>query len=101
MKVGRVASSDAWLDNADLVLKESALHSTLCEDMEAAAIACVAESYEIPFVAIKDVSNSVFLNEAEQFDGHSHIVPTFAGRSAAVMVALMCEALGSQKTCQS
>jgi nucleoside phosphorylase len=35
-------------------------HGTLCEDMEAAAIAHVCARYGVPFLTIKDISNNEY-----------------------------------------
>ena len=58
--VGVVASADIWTQQH---LRLDALHlrhRSLCEDMEAAAMAQVCARHGVPFLAIKDISNNEF-----------------------------------------
>ncbi|OUU49618.1 MAG: hypothetical protein CBC12_07285 [Candidatus Puniceispirillum sp. TMED52] len=85
---GRVASSDTWTDSAAGVEKLHKLFGTLCEDMEASAIAHVSAANGIPFLSVKDVSNSVFLEQStDTFDAVEHSVPHLAGMNAASVAA--------------
>lgn len=85
---GRVASSDTWMDDVDGVRRLRKLFGTSCEDMEAAAIASIAQKSGIPFVSIKDISNSVFRGHNDgDFDSLDHHVPYLAGKNAASVAA--------------
>lgn len=90
---GRVASSDVWLDDREVVERARGLFDSSCEDMEAAAVATVARHHGLPFVAIKDISNSVYKPSAESFDSVAHRVPDLAGRNAAAVAARLCRDL--------
>lgn len=57
---GTLTSADAWTQATDVIQQIQAEHGTFCEDMEAAALAQVASMHEIPFLAIKDISNNEF-----------------------------------------
>jgi 5'-methylthioadenosine/S-adenosylhomocysteine nucleosidase len=57
---GPLTSGDAWTQATDLIARISSEHGTFCEDMEAAALAQIAAMHEIPFIAIKDISNNEF-----------------------------------------
>ena len=58
---GTVASADIWTQHSETILSLHDLHGSLCEEMEAAAIAQVAAIYGIPFLPVKDVSNNELL----------------------------------------
>lgn len=55
---GTVASADVWTQHGETIRTLHGLHGSLCEEMEAAAIAQVAAIYGIPFLPVKDVSNN-------------------------------------------
>ena len=94
--VGRVASSDTWMDSVEGVTRLRELFGTTCEDMEAAAIALVAQVHHKPFLALKDISNSVFLGAAtDSFDSVEHKVPALAGKNAASVAAKMLRDISS------
>lgn len=59
--VGAVASADIWTQHGETIRSIHGRHGSLCEEMEAAAIAQVAAIYGIPFLPIKDVSNNELL----------------------------------------
>lgn len=86
---GVIGSSDVWLDNIPKIKWAQQFFGTHCEEMEAAAIAQIAYFYKIPFLAIKDISNSVF--RSSSFEGISHSVPTYAGRNSAIVASKLCK----------
>jgi len=55
---GVVASADVWTQHGESIRTLHDLHGSLCEEMEAAAIAQVAAIHGIPFLAVKDISNN-------------------------------------------
>jgi adenosylhomocysteine nucleosidase len=57
---GAVASADIWTQALDRLDDLHRRHGTLCEDMEAAAIAQGCARYGIPFLTIKDISNNEY-----------------------------------------
>ena len=57
---GPVASADRFTQDADALRALHAQHATLCEDMEAAAIAQVCALHDLPFLTVKDISNNEF-----------------------------------------
>lgn len=62
---GPVTSADAWTQSTDHIERIHAEHGTFCEDMEAAALAQICAMHEIPFLAIKDISNNEFSNATD------------------------------------
>lgn len=64
---------------------------SLCEDMEAAAIGQVATLHGIPFLAIKDISNSEFYI-ASVFEESSSALPVDeVGKRAAILLVATIE----------
>eukprot|EP00040_Diaphanoeca_grandis_P037425 m.243645 g.243645 ORF g.243645 m.243645 type:complete len:344 (-) comp33816_c0_seq1:210-1241(-) len=55
---GAVASSDIWVCETGRLKEIQNSFDTLCEEMEAAAVAQVCADYDVPFLAIKDISNN-------------------------------------------
>jgi adenosylhomocysteine nucleosidase len=55
---GTIASADVWTQHGESIRTLHDLHGSLCEDMEAAAIAQVAAIHGVPFLAVKDISNN-------------------------------------------
>jgi adenosylhomocysteine nucleosidase len=57
---GPIASADRFTQDADALRALHAQHATLCEDMEAAAIAHICLLHDLPFLTVKDISNNEF-----------------------------------------
>jgi nucleoside phosphorylase len=57
---GPVGSADRFTQDAEALRALHARHATLCEDMEAAAIAQVCALHDVPFLTVKDISNNEF-----------------------------------------
>ncbi len=64
---GTVSSGDIWLQNAETINAVHQRTGSLCEDMEAASIAQVCALHGVPFLTVKDISNSE-LHEPTTFD---------------------------------
>jgi adenosylhomocysteine nucleosidase len=71
---GPVASADAWTQETGMIERINDEHGTLCEDMEAAALAQIAFMHGLPFLAVKDISN----NEFDAATIHGEVGPTLA-----------------------
>lgn len=56
--LGGIGSADVWTQHGDTINDLRRRHGSLCEEMEAAAIAQVTTTFGIPFLAIKDISNN-------------------------------------------
>jgi adenosylhomocysteine nucleosidase len=58
---GTVTSADRWNRTAASIQRLVSQHDSLCEDMEAAAVALVCAANAIPFLTVKDISNNELL----------------------------------------
>jgi adenosylhomocysteine nucleosidase len=91
VREGPIASADVWLQDP---VRLDAMHErtgSLCEDMEAAAIAQIATLHSVPFLAIKDISNSEFYI-ASVFEETSSVLPVEeVGKRAAILLAATVE----------
>ena len=57
---GAIASADIWTQSHARLDLLHGRHQTLCEDMEAAAVAQVCARHGVPFLPIKDISNNEY-----------------------------------------
>jgi len=73
--VGVVGSADTWRQCPKLIADVVALTGSLCEEMEAHALAQVCQMFKVPFLAIKDIANSEIHPEEIQLDPTHSIVP--------------------------
>lgn len=64
--VGTVVSADRWNRAPERIRALAARHESLCEDMEAAAIALTCASHDVPFLTIKDISNNELLRATDE-----------------------------------
>lgn len=83
---GPVASADIWTQAIPRIKALHQRHGSLCEDMEAAAIAQVAHLHGKPFLAIKDISNNEF-HRASDLSEFSDFPFAEAGKRAATLIA--------------
>jgi adenosylhomocysteine nucleosidase len=89
---GVVASADIWTQAIDRLDELHARHSSLCEDMEAAAIAQVCALHAIPFLTIKDISNNEYMR-ASDIDGFTDFPVDEIGKRAAAFISDLIEEL--------
>ncbi len=85
---GPIASSDRFTQDTDALRALNALHGTLCEDMEAAAIAKICLLHDVPFLPVKDISNNEFhaVSEPASWDA---IGGELGKRAASLLYALL------------
>jgi adenosylhomocysteine nucleosidase len=87
---GTVVSADRWNRSAASINALVERHDSVCEDMEAAAMALVCASHGVPFLTIKDISNNELLRGTA--DGQTMLdelgVDQIAKRAAAFTRAL-------------
>jgi adenosylhomocysteine nucleosidase len=88
VRSGTVASADRWNRAAARIGGLVATHDSACEDMEAAAIALTCASHNVPFLAIKDISNNELLRVTDplSFDA---LGPELGRRAAALTLATL------------
>jgi len=92
---GVVASADIWTQQHARLDALHQRHRSLCEDMEAAAIAQVCARHRVPFLPIKDISNNEF-HVATDLAGDFAEFPTEeVGKRAAELTRRVIGATGS------
>jgi len=83
---GPIASADIWTQaHARLDLLHGR-HGTLCEDMEAAAIAQVCALHVLPFLTVKDISNNEYHASTDLAGGFGEFPTAEVGKRAAALV---------------
>jgi adenosylhomocysteine nucleosidase len=55
---GTIASCDLWTQHVERIRAMHGLHGSLCDEMEAAAIAQVCATFGVPFLPLKDISDN-------------------------------------------
>lgn len=91
VRKGVIASADVWTQAPDAIDQLAERHHSLCEDMEAAAIAKICSLHAIPFLAVKDISNNE-LQSVTVFDpDQAHLPADEVGRRAASLVNLILD----------
>lgn len=91
---GVVASADIWTQAPERIERLHARHESLCEDMEAAAIAQICALHGVPFLTIKDISNNEFMEATDLAEwGNFPVAET--GKRAAALTYRLLSALSS------
>jgi adenosylhomocysteine nucleosidase len=94
---GAVASADVWTQAHDRLDLLHARHTTLCEDMEAAAISQVAALHSVPFLTIKDISNNEY-HRSTNLEGDLAEFPfEETGKRAAALLCATIEQFATQE----
>lgn len=93
--VGRVASADQWTQYHPRIDRLHTQHGTLCEDMEAAAIAQVCARHGVPFMTVKDVSNNEYHVLTELVGAITVLPPEEVGRRSAELVFRALQRMGT------
>ncbi len=91
---GVVASADIWTQAIERLDLLHTRHQSLCEDMEAAAIAQIAALHSIPFLTIKDISNNEYL-QASDIEGFTDFPVAEVGKRAAALTVAVIKTLAS------
>ena len=60
---GTIGSGDVWTKDAGKIKELNKKYSTLCEEMESAAIYEVAQKFDVPVVSIRVISNNEITGE--------------------------------------
>ncbi len=93
---GPVGSADRFTQDADALRTLHARHATLCEDMEAAAVAQICALHDLPFLTVKDISNNEF-HALSTFDeaGTFKMLEAELGKRAAAFLFALIERLAA------
>jgi adenosylhomocysteine nucleosidase len=89
---GTVASADIWTQAIPRLDLLHARHGSLCEDMEAAAVAQICALHQIPFLTIKDISNNEYL-QASDIEGFTDFPVAEIGKRAAALAGTVIAGL--------
>lgn len=89
---GVVASADIWTQAIERLDILHTRHQSLCEDMEAAAIAQVCALHAVPFLTVKDISNNEYL-QASDLEGFTDFPIEQIGKRASDFVCRLIEEL--------
>lgn len=92
--VGRIGSADQWNQQHARIDRLHAQHGTLCEDMEAAAIAQVCARHGVPFMTVKDVSNNEYHVLTKLTGAIDVLPPEEVGRRSAELIYRTIERIG-------
>lgn len=91
---GTVASADRWNRLSERIASLVARHGSHCEDMEAAAIALVCASHDVPFLSVKDISNNELLRLTNGDDFDIETSGQLGKRAAAVVREMLRDVAG-------
>lgn len=100
VRIGTVSSGDIWMQNPELIDAGHERTGSLCEDMEAAAIGLIAAVHQVPFLTIKDISNSEF-HEVTVFGTGTALPFEEVGRRAVMLVAEVIQRLQAEDSVYS
>lgn len=89
---GVVASADVWTQATARLDLLHGRHRSLCEDMEAAAVAQVCALHRLPFLTVKDISNNEYL-QASDLEGFADFPREEIGKRAAAFIEAVIERL--------
>lgn len=96
VQTGVVGSADIWTQAHDRLDLLHGRHQSLCEDMEAAAVAQICARHEVPFLTIKDISNNEFLNSSALTGGADLLPWDEVGRRSAALLLRMVGRMSSE-----
>jgi adenosylhomocysteine nucleosidase len=90
---GTIASADVWTQSPTRLDVLYRRHGSLCEDMEAAAVAQVCARHSAPFLTVKDISNNEFHAATDITGGFTNFPRAEAGRRAAALILRLIKRL--------
>ncbi len=86
VRSGVVGSADIWTQEHARLDRLHARHQSLCEDMEAAAVAQICQRHQVSFLTIKDISNNEFLASSVLTGGEDVLPWDEVGRRSAALL---------------
>jgi len=94
---GVICTSDRWTRAHGRITALVTLHQSACEEMEAAAIGLTCLGHDVPFLAIKDISNNELLRTTgEGFSAET--AGQLGKRAAALIFGILQELAGGIST---
>ena len=61
--IGKIASGDLWNREFDRILFLNDKYNTLCEEMETGGVYTTANSFNVPVLSVRIISNNELLQE--------------------------------------
>jgi len=89
LRLGPIVSSDIWTQSLPRLDILHERHGSLAEDMEAAALAHVCLLHNLPFLAIKDISNNEYHKASDLAEFSDFPIAEIGKRAAAFVRALI------------
>ncbi len=90
---GTIGTSDRWIRSPARIAQLTAIFQSDCEEMEAAAIALTCLTHDVPFLAIKDISNNELLRTTDhRFE--TETAGQLGRRAAALILGMLREMTG-------
>lgn len=93
---GTVVSADIWTQAHDRLDVLHGRHASLCEDMETASVAQICALHGVPFVSIKDISNSEY-HRASDLTEFGDFPTAEVGKRAAGLALRVVEAVVQER----
>ena len=87
---GVICTSDRWTRAHGRITALTTLHQSDCEEMEAAAIGLTCLGHDVPFLAIKDISNNELLRTTGD-DFNAETEGQLGKRAAALILGILRE----------
>lgn len=87
--IGTITTSDRWNRAVNRISHLATQYDSICEDMEATAIALICASHNVPFIAIKDISNNEMHQTTDSLLLPTEITEQVGKRAAAFTFAML------------
>jgi nucleoside phosphorylase len=94
---GTIGTSDRWTRSPTRIAQLAALFQSDCEEMEAAAIALTCLTHDVPFLAVKDISNNELLRTTDHLF-ETETTGQLGRRAAALILGMLHEMAGIPAT---
>jgi adenosylhomocysteine nucleosidase len=91
---GTIGTSDRWTRSPARIAQFAALFQSDCEEMEAAAIALTCLTHDVPFLAVKDISNNELLRTTDHLF-ETETTGQLGRRAAALILGMLRELVGA------
>jgi adenosylhomocysteine nucleosidase len=98
IRTGPVISADMWVQSPARIDALHRRHRSLAADMEAAAVGQVATLHQVPFLAIKDISNNELFVNTDIDLGEITVPIEEVGKRSAALARRLLEEIVAQES---